>query len=58
MTVTLEHPMQYNRIVPFPCFNRETPQLYALGKPETREAVLLFNERTKLTADKTIEYFI
>ncbi|MDE7244511.1 MAG: peptidase C39 [Oscillospiraceae bacterium] len=58
VVVTLEHPMQYNRIVPFSCFNRETPELYALGKPETREAVLLFNERTKLTADETIEYFI
>lgn len=56
--VTLEHPHRYNRVVPFSYFNREDASLYALGKAETREAVLLFNEQTKLTADKTIEYFI
>lgn len=53
-----ENPFRYNRIVPFSYFNRETQELYALGNVEDREAVLLFNEDTKLTADKTIEYFI
>ena len=56
--VTLEHPLSYNRIVPVSCFNRENHDLYSLGEIESREAVLLFNERTKLTAEKTIEYFI
>ena len=56
--VTLEHPFTYNRIVPMSYFNQENHDLYAMGEPDLREAVLLFNERTKLTAEKTIEYFI
>lgn len=56
--ITQEHPSDYNRIVPFSYFNRQSQDLYALGEIEEREAVLLFNDNTKLTADKTIEYFI
>lgn len=56
--ITMEHPASYNRIVPFSYFNQESDTLYALGKMEEREAVLLFNERTRLTDVKTIEYFI
>ncbi|PWJ50585.1 peptidase C39 [Faecalicatena contorta] len=56
--VTQEHPLSYNRVVPFSYFNKESQELYALGDIEGREAVLMFNEHTKLTADKTIEYFI
>lgn len=56
--VTLEHPFTYNRVVPCSYFNQEGTGLYALGSLEEREAVLLFNERTKLTEDSTIEYFI
>ena len=54
----LEQPCRYNRIVPFACFNREEAAPYALGKVVEREAVLLFDTRNKLTADRTIEYFI
>ena len=53
-----DHPFCYNRVVPERYFNKETFEIYALGPVETREAVLLFNENTKLTPDKTIEYFI
>lgn len=56
--VVLDKPYTYNRIVPEYYFNRETTELYALGPYENREAVLLFNEDTKLTEEKTIEYFI
>ena len=56
--VTQDHPFTYNRIVPFSCFNRETEELYAMGEVSGREAVLLFNTATKLTEEKTIEYFI
>jgi hypothetical protein len=56
--VVLDEPMKYNRIVPERCFNRETFELYALGPYELREAVLVFNEETKLTPEKAIEYFI
>ena len=58
IAVTCAHPHEYNRIAPFSCFNRETKELYALGPMTSREAVLLFDERTKRTADATIEYFI
>lgn len=58
IVVTHEHPFSHNRIVPFSYFNRDTCELYALGEPDSREAVLLFNERTMLTDEKTIEYFI
>ena len=56
--IDLTHPLWYNRRVPFSFFNRETQELYALGEKDTREAVLLFNDTTKLTAEKSIEYFI
>lgn len=56
--VTTDHPFEYNRIVPNAVFNKETHDFYALGEVEQREAVLLFNNRTKLTAENTVEYFI
>ena len=56
--VTCAHPHSYNRIVPFDCFNRETREIYALGAVENREAVVLFDVRTRRTVDATIEYFI
>ena len=56
--IDLKHPLWYNRLVPFSFFNHETQELYALGEKDTREAVLLFNDTTKLTAEKSIEYFI
>ena len=55
---TLDHPFAYNRVVPFSCFNRETKEIYALGSEAEREAVLLYDTRTKLTEEKDIEYFI
>lgn len=55
---TEAHPKAYNRIVPFEYFNREAPGIYALGPVDEREAVLFFNQNTKFTAEKTIEYFI
>lgn len=56
--LTSEHPYTYNRVVPEAYFNRETSDIYALGPVKDREAVLLFNEKTKLTQESTIEYFI
>lgn len=53
-----DHPCEYNRIVPERYFNREINDTYALGPFDGREAVLLFNQKTVMTADKTIEYFI
>ncbi len=56
--MTEDHPYSYNRIVPEYYFNRESTEIYSLGPKKGREAVLLFNGRTKLTDEKTIEYFI
>ena len=47
-----------NRLVPEQYFNQEGEIIYALGPFEGREAVILFNGRTKLEPEKTIEYFI
>lgn len=58
IVITSEHPFTHNRIVPFSYFNQSTHEIYALGEPDFRETVLLFNEKTKLTDEKTIEYFI
>ena len=55
---TANHPYSHNRIVPAALLEREDDALYALGKVKNREAVLIFNEETKLTAEKSIEYFI
>ena len=53
-----DHPFSYNRKVPEAYFNKENLSFYAFGPYELREAVLLFNERTALTSEHTIEYFI
>ena len=56
--VVKDRPFEYNRIVAPHVLDRETREDYALGPMESREAVLLYNNETKLTAEKTIEYFI
>lgn len=58
MKIVTDHPTEYNRIIPASCFDREVRELYAFGPYEEREAVLLFNEHTKLTEEKTVEYII
>ena len=56
--IVTDCPDSCNRIVPVSHFERETLAPYALGPEEGREAVLLFNERTKLTEEQTVEYMI
>jgi hypothetical protein len=53
-----DHPMAYNRVAPVRYFEREERGVYSMGPVEEREAVLLFNQRTKLTEEKTVEYII
>ena len=53
-----DHLKQYNRIVPSHYFNCEGTTNYALGPTAGREAVILYNTTTRLTEEKTIEYFI
>lgn len=47
-----------NRIVPAGMFESEDIHPYAFGPYDTREAVLLFNGKTMLTEENTVEYFI
>ena len=56
--IVTDCPDACNRLVPAERFEQETLKPYALGPEDGREAVLLFNERTKLTEEKTIEYMI
>ena len=53
-----DHPAEYNRIVPVRYLEKDMQDVYAFGPVEGREAILLFNEQTVLTADKTVEYII
>ena len=53
-----DHPCGYNRLVPRPASSVKPTRFYALGEIDTREAILLFNDRTRLTAENTIEYMI
>lgn len=53
-----DQPFLYNWIVDEERFNRETTELYALGPEGEREAVIIYNDRTKKTMETTIEYFI
>ena len=51
-------PESCNRILSTARLERETIEPYAFGPIEHREAVLLFNERTRLTPERTVEYII
>jgi len=53
-----DRPCACNRIVPASYFEGPPGGLYSLGAREEREAVILFNDRTKLTEENTVEYFI
>lgn len=53
-----DKPFAYNRIIPMRYFNSTEESLYAFAATEKREAVIIFNEATKITAEDTVEYFI
>jgi predicted double-glycine peptidase len=53
-----DKPAAMNRRVPYSVLNSEEKSPYALGPKETREAVVFFNEKTRRTPQRTIEYFI
>ncbi len=56
--MVLDAPAKMNRKVSFDIFNKEEKGAYTLGPIDIREAVLLFNENTRQTPGRTIEYFI
>lgn len=57
MKLSEGHPMEYNRVIAECCFDREEG-LYSIGREDEREAVVLYNTKTQLTEERTIEYFI
>lgn len=50
------HEREYNKIISQSCFQGHG--FYTMGEDDDREAVLLYNGRTQLTEEKTIEYYI
>ena len=56
--VVTDCPFSHNRCIPAHYLNSTERNLYALGPQAEREALLLFNTRTRLTENRTIEYFI
>lgn len=51
-------PTKWNRLISFDVLNQEKKNPYAFGPKETREAIILFNTKTRKTPANTIEYFI
>ncbi len=52
-----DEPTKMNRKIRHDVLNSESSGYYALGKPEGRECMLLFNQKTRKTME-SIEYFI
>jgi len=53
-----DKPFLANRKVAFERLENTDSSLYSLGEYDTRAAVVIFNNATHITAEKTIEYFI
>ncbi len=51
-------PTKWNRKVRFDIMNKSGKTNYALGEPEIRETMLIYNTDTRRTAENSIEYFI
>jgi hypothetical protein len=47
-----------NRKVKMEIMNQEGCSFYALGEVQGREAMLIYNTNTRITPEKSIEYFI
>lgn len=58
LRIDSSHPLQFNRIVPVARLEQTGLLPYAMGPKDRREAVLLFNESTRLTPENTVEYMI
>lgn len=53
-----DQPCSANRNVGFETFNQTVKATYAMGSDEGRAAVVIFNENTRKTPERTIEYFL
>jgi hypothetical protein len=53
-----DQPKRANRLVSMERLNRTTEGFYEMGPYDIREALIVFNQETRLTPDATIDYFI
>jgi hypothetical protein len=53
-----DQPKRANRLVSMERLNRTTEGFYEMGPFDIREALIVFNQETRLTPDATIDYFI
>lgn len=53
-----DQPKRANRIVSMQRLNRLTEKYYEMGPYNMREAVIVFNKDTRLSPERTIDYFI
>lgn len=53
-----EKELEYNFAVERRLFNRDIADWYSLGPVNDREAVILFNEKTRIKEEDLVEYFI
>lgn len=58
ITFVSGQPKKANRMVSTQRLNRLTQGFYEMGPYEIREAVIVFNRETRLSPEKTIDYFI
>lgn len=58
ITFITDQPKRANRMVSMERLNRLTEGYYEMGPYDIREAVIVFNRETKLSPERTIDYFI
>ncbi|MCH5259722.1 MAG: peptidase C39 [Lachnospiraceae bacterium] len=58
ITFVSGQPKRANRMVSMQRLNRLTQGFYEMGPYDIREAVIVFNRETRLSPEKTIDYFI
>lgn len=58
ITFITDQPKRANRLVTMQRLNRTTEGYYEMGAVDLREAMIVFNQETRLTPESTIDYFI
>lgn len=58
ITFITDQPKRANRKVSMQRLNQQTEGFYEMGPYDIREAVIMFNRDTRLSPEKTIDYFI
>ncbi|MBO5472537.1 MAG: peptidase C39 [Lachnospiraceae bacterium] len=58
ITFITDQPKRANRLVSMKRLNRISEGFYEMGPYAIREALIIFNQETRMTPDETIDYFI